>query len=133
MADTDTEVSAAPLELSPPDDGYPRLGAVRVANEVVAWIAALTALQVDGVAAMYRASSQQIERILRRPAAHRGVKVEVLPDESLKVDLYIVMEAGGNVPQVGGQVQREVADAIDRMLGSKITEINVFVSEVVFT
>ena len=126
-------VGAASLQLAAPEDGRPTLGAVRVANEVVAWIAALTALQVDGIAAMYHPSGQQIDRILRRPVAHRGVRVDVREDQSLRLDLYIAMHAGGNVPQVGADVQRRVADAIDRMLGLRVREVNVFVSEVVFS
>lgn len=131
MTAADTAQPAA-LQIATPE-GRESLGAVRVANEVVAWIAALTALQVEGVAAMYRPSGQQLDRILRRPVAHRGVRVEVLGDAALKVDLFIVMEAGGNVPEVGAEVQRQVADAIDRMLGLHVNEVNVFVSEVLFT
>jgi uncharacterized alkaline shock family protein YloU len=106
-------------------------GTTRVANEVVASIAALTALQVRGVAAMYHPGAQSIDRIVRRSHAHRGVRVE-LRDSELHLDLWIVMEAGGNVPAVGAAVQRRVAEAIERMLGMAVAEINVFVSEVVF-
>ena len=123
---------APPLELAAPDDRQ-ALGTIHVANEVVAWIAALTALQVEGVAAMYSPSGQQIDRILRRPAAHRGVRVELIDPQTLRLDLWIVMEAGGNVPKVGSEIQHQVADAVERMLGLRVVEANVFVSEVVFT
>jgi uncharacterized alkaline shock family protein YloU len=112
-----------------------RLGDVRVANEVVAWIAALAALEVEGVAALYRPGAQPIDRVLRRPVAHRGVRVEVLgegDDRVLKLDVWIVVEAGGSVPAIGSEVQKRVADAIDRMLGMRLAEVNIFISEVVF-
>lgn len=107
-------------------------GQTRVANDVVAWIAALTALQVDGVHAMYRSGGQQLDRILRRPVAHRGVRVTLESDGALRVDLWIVIQAGTNVPTVAGDVQRRVADALDRMLGMRIAAVNVTISEVVF-
>jgi uncharacterized alkaline shock family protein YloU len=113
-------------------DGRQRLGTTRVANEVVARIAALSALGVSGVAGMYQAGGQQLDRILRRPVAHRGVRVEMLPDDSLRLDLYVVIAAGTDLPAMGAEVQNRVADAIDKMLGLRIAEINVFVSEVVF-
>jgi len=125
-------VIGEPLRLGGDGHGRDRLGTTRVANEVVAWIAALTALEVPGVSAMYHPGGQQIGRILRRPVAHRGVKVQLLDDNSLLLDLYIVMEAGTNLPETGAAVQRRVHDAIDRMLGMRIAEINVFVSEVFF-
>ena len=120
------------LELMQGGGGRERLGTVRVANEVVASITALAALEVEGVHAMYQASGQQLDRILRRPAAHRGVRVEMLPDDRLRLDLFVVMEAGTHLPVMGAAVQRRVADAIDRMLGLAIAEVNVFVSEVIF-
>ena len=124
-------VEATPaVQLDGDDRGT--LGVTRVANDVVAWIAALTALQVDGVHAMSRPGGQSIERILRRRVAHRGARVE-LRDDGLRIDLWIVMEAGANVAAVGAHVQRAVGDAIRRMLGLPLEAVNVFVSEVVFT
>jgi uncharacterized alkaline shock family protein YloU len=118
------------VELDGDDRGT--LGVTRVANDVVAWIAALTALQVDGVHAMYRPGGQSIERILRRRVAHRGARVE-LREDGLRIDLWIVIAAGANVAAVGAQVQRAVGDAIRRMLGLPLEAVNIFVSEVVFT
>ncbi len=112
-------------------DGRDAIGATRVANAVVASIAALAALQVEGVNAMYHPAGQQIDRILRRAYAHRGVRVALIAD-ALHIDLWVVIEAGGSVPVIGGQVQRRVADALDRMLGLRVAEVNVFVSEVIF-
>ena len=122
--------SALPLAIG--QDGRDRLGTTRVANEVVARIAALAALEVPGVAGMYQPAGQQIERMLRRHVAHRGVRVELLPDERLHLDLYVVMASGTELPPMGAEVQRRVADAIAKMLGLEIAEVNVFVSEVVF-
>jgi uncharacterized alkaline shock family protein YloU len=122
----------APLQLKENGDGSTPLGTTRVANEVVASIAALAALQVEGVHAMYRPGDVSIDRIVRRSQAHRGVRVE-LRDDALHLDLYIVIEAGTNVAVVGAAVQQRVAEAIDRMLDLRVAEVNIFVSEVVFT
>ncbi|MGO8686221.1 MAG: Asp23/Gls24 family envelope stress response protein [Candidatus Dormibacteria bacterium] len=108
------------------------LGVTRVANEVVAWIAVLTALQVPGVHAMYQAAGQSLERILRRSHAHHGARVELRDDSTLDVDLWVVVVSGQSVPRVGAEVQQRVADALERMLGLDVGTINVHVSEVVF-
>jgi uncharacterized alkaline shock family protein YloU len=122
----------ASMQLGDSGDARSSLGTTRVANEVVAHIAALAALQVEGVHALYHPGAQSIDRFVRRSQAYRGVRVE-LADGSLRLDLWIAMEAGGNVPAVGAEVQRRVADAIDRMLDLRVSEVNVFVSEIVFT
>ncbi|MBV9099763.1 MAG: Asp23/Gls24 family envelope stress response protein [Candidatus Dormibacteraeota bacterium] len=121
-----------PLQLGDGGGGRAPLGTTRVANEVVAHIAALAALQVKDVHALYHPGATiPIDRVRRQPSS-RGVRVE-LHDDSLRIDLWIAMEAGGNVPAVGAEVQRRVADAIDRMLDLRASEVNVFVSEIVFT
>jgi uncharacterized alkaline shock family protein YloU len=119
------------LQLRPMVNGRRQLGTTRVANEVVASIAAFAALQVHGVHAMYHPSGQNFDRIVRRSHAHRGVRVE-MRDDALHLSLYVVIESGGNVPVVGAEVQQRVADAIDRMLALRVEEVNVFVSEVAF-
>jgi len=124
-------MSVVTLEIGNDGPRSPAFGTTRVANDVVTWITALTALHVDGVHAMYRPSGQSIDRILRRRVAHRGARVEVRPD-GLVIDLWIVVKAGANVARVGARVQREVGDAIERMLGLNLVAVNVFVSEVVF-
>ena len=121
----------ASLQLRPTTNGRRQLGTTRVANEVVASIAAFAALQVAGIHSMYHPGGQQFDRIVRRAHAHRGVRVE-MRDDALHLSLYVVMESGGNVPVVGAEVQRRVADAIDRMLALRVEEVNVFVSEVAF-
>jgi len=82
---------------------------------------------------MYQPSGQQIDRILRRPVAHRGVRVEVSVDGALEIDVWVVIISGHNVQQVGSEVQRRVGDAIDRMLGLELRAVNVNISEVVFS
>ena len=124
--------SPPPLQLAE-QPGRERLGTTRVANEVVAWIAALAALEVDGVHAMYQSGGgPQIDRILRRSVAHRGVRVVMQPDDTLQIDMHVVMEAGAARHEMGAEVQRRVARAIEKMLGLDLTEVNVYVNEVVF-
>jgi len=128
---TEASGTGGSLQLGEAGNGRSPLGTTRVANEVVASIAALAALQVPGVHAMYHPGSQPIN-IVRRSQAHRGVRVELV-DDALRLDMFIVMEAGGSVPAVGAEIQRRVVDAVDRMLDLRVSEANVFVSEVVFT
>ena len=132
MSTDDHGGSQPPLQLAE-QPGRERLGTTRVANEVVAWIAALAVLEGPGVHAMYQAGGPQIDRILRRPNAHRGVKVVMQPDDTLQIDVHLVMEAGANLPEMGAEAQRRVTRAIEKMLGLELTEVNVYVNEVVFS
>lgn len=122
---------APSVQLNRGDNGRGAPGTTRVANQVVASIAALAALDVPGVHAMYQPGAQPLERITRRAQGYRGVRVDFI-DGALRLNMYIVVEAGVNVQEVGSEVQRRVLDAVDRMLDLSVAEVNVFISEVVF-
>lgn len=107
------------------------LGAVRIANEVVAIVAGLAATEVAGVAGMSGGLAGGIAEKLGRKNLSRGVKVEVGEKETA-VDLYIIVEYGVRIPEVAGQIQAAVKRAIETMTGLVVVEVNVHVQGVVF-
>jgi uncharacterized alkaline shock family protein YloU len=107
------------------------LGSVKVANEVIAHIAALTALQVQGIAGLYPAGSRDGHRTLSAQAGYKGVRVDMAND-SLRVELFLVVDHSAHVPTVAAEVQRQVADAIDKMLGIEVRQVDVFIGDVRF-
>lgn len=107
------------------------LGSVKVANEVIAHIASLTASQVQGVAGMYPAGARDGSRILGPASAYKGVRVEV-SDDTLQLELFLVMDHSAHVPAVAAEVQRQVVDAIDKMLGLEVRQVNIFIGDVKF-
>lgn len=107
------------------------MGSVKVANEVIAHIASLTAVQVQGVAGMYPARSRDSSRLLNTGTAHKGVRVD-MSNETLTLDLFLVVESSARVPTVAAEVQRQVVDAIDKMLGLEVRQVNIFVGDVRF-
>src|SRR6266849_9632830 len=100
-------------------------GKVKVANAVIAQLAAMTALQVDGVAGVADRSNQ-ITRVIRGGGLQRGVKVEQGADESLRLQILVVAESGRNLPDMASAVQAKVASAVDRMLGLSCSSVDVF-------
>jgi uncharacterized alkaline shock family protein YloU len=108
------------------------LGAVRVANEVVASIAALAACEVEGVAAMDEAAARHFGDWVRRQTAHRGVRVQVEADRSIHLEVFITVNSEAQLADVASAVQGNVVEATERMLGLEVGEVNVFVSSVAF-
>jgi uncharacterized alkaline shock family protein YloU len=108
------------------------LGAVRVANEVVASIAALAACEVEGVSGMDEASARHFGDWVRRQTAHRGVRVQVEADRSIHLEVFITVDSEAQLADVASSVQANVVEATERMLGLEVGEVNVFVSSVAF-
>jgi uncharacterized alkaline shock family protein YloU len=108
------------------------LGAVRVANEVIASIAALASCEIEGVAGMDDAAARHFGDWVRRQTAHRGVRVQVESDRSIHLEVFITVEADAKLADVAAAVQGNVVEATERMLGLEVGEVNVFVSSVAF-
>src|SRR6202165_2408834 len=107
------------------------LGSVKVANEVIAHIASLTASQVQGIVGIYQAKARDGHRGLPASSSHKGVKVD-MGNDSLNLELFVIVDHSAHVPTVAAEVQRQGAGAIDKMPGLQVREVNVFVGDVRF-
>lgn len=101
-------------------------GTIRIADEVVATVAGLAAVEVEGVAAMSGGWSTDLVEKLGKKNFGKGIKVEVINDET-KIDIFLVIEFGYPIPQVAADVQREVKQAVETMTGLNVTQVNVHI------
>lgn len=100
------------------------LGSVKIADDVVAMIAALAATEVEGVAAMSgNMTNELLSRVGVKNAA-KGTRVEVL-QKKVKVDLAITIEYGFNIPATCQRVQTKVKNAVENMTGLEVTDVNI--------
>jgi len=101
-------------------------GAIRIADEVVATVAGLAAADVEGVASMSGGWSTDLVEKLGKKNFGKGIKVEVI-DEQTKIDIFIVVEFGFQIPDVAENVQKEVKMAVETMTGLSVTAVNVHI------
>ncbi len=106
------------------------LGAVRVSPQVVATIIGLSAMGVPGVAWLDARSGRRRRPLRSADEAHRAVRLNVRHGQ-VEADIYLTVERGVNMMQVGEAVQQKVAEAIERMLGLDVQEINVHIVDLV--
>lgn len=99
-------------------------GEVQIADEVVAIISGLAALEVEGVAKMSGNIPNELVSKLGMNNLSKGVKVEVSP-ESVMIDLALEMKYGYSIPKVSEQVQERVKSAIESMTGLCVERVNV--------
>jgi uncharacterized alkaline shock family protein YloU len=102
-------------------------GTTTIAPGVLVTIAQLTALNVEGVAFMAPTPSG-MNRILHRDTGE-GVRIEI-DENSVSVELYLILTSGVNVRDVCQKVQAEVADAIEQMVGMDVERIDVHVHDI---
>ncbi|MCR5556800.1 MAG: Asp23/Gls24 family envelope stress response protein [Butyrivibrio sp.] len=100
------------------------IGSVKIADDVVARIAVLAALEVDGVSAMAgNYTSDVLEKVSRKNLA-KGAKV-MLSASEVKVDLALMMAYGFNIPATCQQAQTRVKSTIENMTGLDVTDVNI--------
>ena len=105
------------------------LGEVKIADEVVAIIAALAATEVDGVASMAGNITNELISRLGMKNLSKGVKVDV-KDGVVGVDLNLNIKYGYAIPEVCKVVQEKVKSAIENMTGLSVSKINIGIAGV---
>lgn len=99
-------------------------GNVKISDDVIAIIAGIAAMEVKGVVGMSGGITGGITELLGMKNMSKGVKVE-LNDNNAKVDLFIIVEFGSNIAQVGKEVQKNVKASVENMTALNLNEINV--------
>lgn len=101
-----------------------RAGTVRIADDVVAMIAALAATEVEGIAAMAGNLTNELLSRVGVRGLSRGARVEVF-EGKVKAELAVVMEYGYNIPATCQKVQTKVKNAIENMTGLEVQDVNI--------
>lgn len=105
------------------------IGSVKIADDVVAMIAGIAAMEVDGVASMAGNATNELMSKVGVKNLKKGVKVDVI-DKNVEVDLALIMEYGYNIPATSGKVQEKVKTAIENMTGLEVRDVNIRIAGV---
>lgn len=105
------------------------VGAVHIADEVVAIIAGMAASEIDGVAGMAGNLAGDLVELLVKKNLSKGVSVTV-GEDSVSLDLAIIMEFGSSIVAVSTAVQEKVKSEVETMTGLNVQEVNIKVAGV---
>ena len=105
------------------------MGEVKIADEVVAIIAALAATEVEGVASMAGNITNELISRLGMKHLSKGVKVDVL-EGVVTVSLALNMKYNYSIMDVSAKVQEKVKSAVENMTGLEVADVNVKVAGV---
>lgn len=105
------------------------LGEVKIADEVVAIIAALAATEVEGVASMSGNITNEVIGKLGIKNLSKGVKVDVL-EGVVTVSLALNLKYDYNIMDVTRKVQDKVKNAVENMTGLEVADVNIKVAGV---
>lgn len=105
------------------------LGSVKIADDVIACIAALAATEVEGVDSMAGNITNELISKLGVKNLSKGVKLDLNEDE-VSVALSLNMTYGYNIPEVSAKVQERVKNTVENMTGLHVADVSVSIAGV---
>ena len=106
-------------------------GNVIISNNVYTDIAGTAATNCFGVKGMAaRSMKDGVYHLLRKESAGKGVRVLFHEDESISIDLHIVVDAGVNLHAVASSIISEVRYVVTKHTGTQVRAVNVFIDAI---
>ena len=107
-------------------------GSVVVSTSVYTDIAGTAATNCFGVKGMAaRSVKDGFYHLLRKESAAKGVNVVFHEDDSISIDLHIMVDNGVNLNAVGASIISEVRYVVTKCTGTKVRAVNVYVDSMV--
>ena len=101
-------------------------GSINISEDVVAVIAATASVEAEGVHGLFFAHGKELSNMLSKKGVSRGVRLSI-DDEDITIDVYIIVEIGNSVSEVGAEVQRAVMSAVEAAVGVSVSAVNVHI------
>ena len=107
-------------------------GEISVSSAVFSNITGMAATNCFGVKGMaYRSMTDGLVHLLRREAMSKGVNVIYNEDESISIELHIIVENGVNIPAVCRSIMNEVRYVVNKNTGAEVRAVDVCVDSMI--
>ena len=103
-------------------------GSVNVSTSVytdIAGTAAINCLSVKGMVA--RSVTDGLYHLLRKESLGKGVKIQFNEDDTISIDLHVMVGNGVNLSAVGNAIIDEVRYMVETCTGTKVRDVNVYI------
>ena len=91
----------------------------------IAGTAATNCFGVKGMAA--RSVTDGVYHLLRKESIGKGVRVHFHEDDTISIDLHIMVDNGVNLNAVGASIISEVRYVVTKCTGTEVRAVNVYV------
>lgn len=107
-------------------------GELVISNDVFTTITGAAATNCFGVKGMaVRSATDGLVHLLRRESMAKGVKVRVNDDETVSIELHIIVDNGVNLMAVSRSIMNEVRYNVNRITGVEVKNVDVCIDSMV--
>lgn len=103
---------------------------VQIADDVIAVVAEIAALEVEGLAGTTSGKSDLVQALSSKKKP-KGVKVEVA-DNEVVIEISAVVQYGAKINKVCKEAQEKVKNSVETMTGLHVVSVNINVVGVNF-
>ena len=108
-------------------------GSVNVSTSVYTDIVGTAVINCFGVKGMAaRSLSDGLYHLLRRESVGKGVHVQFNEDDTISIDLHIIVDNNVNLNAVGASIISEVRYVVTNCTGTEVRAVNVYIDFMVF-
>ena len=109
-------------------------GTISISPDVFTNITGAAATNCYGVKGMaVRSKTDWLVHLLRRESMAKGVKVHFHEDDTVSIELHIIVDNGVNLTAVSRSIMSEVRYIVERFTGVKVSSVDVCVDSMVLT
>ena len=107
-------------------------GSVNVSTSVYTDIVGTAVINCFGVKGMAaRSLSDGLYPLLRRESVGKGVHVQFNEDDTISIDLHIIVDNNVNLNAVGASIISEVRYVVTKCTGTEVRAVNVYIDSMV--
>ena len=106
-------------------------GNITINNDVFTDVAGMAASNCFGVKGMaVRSRTDGLVHLLRREAMGKGVLVTYNDDETISIDLHIMVDHGTNIAAAGPAIINQVSYEVSKTTGVTVKAVNVYIDSI---
>ena len=106
-------------------------GSVNISTSVYTEIVGTAVSNCFGVKGMAARSVRDgVYHVLRKESVGKGVRVTYHEDNSISIDLHIIVDNGVNLSAVGASIISEVRYVVTKCTGTEVRAVNVFIDSI---
>lgn len=107
-------------------------GSVNVSTSVYTDIVGTAVINCFGVKGMAaRSLSDGLYHLLHRESVGKGVHVQFNEDDTISIDLHIIVDNNVNLNAVGASIISEVRYVVTKCTGTEVRAVNVYIDSMV--
>lgn len=107
-------------------------GSVNVSTSVYTDIVGTAVINCFGVKGMAaRSLSDGLYHLLRRESVGKGVHIQFNEDDTISIDLHIIVDNNVNLNAVGASIISEVRYVVTNCTGTEVRAVNVYIDSMV--